>query len=689
MAQIPDLIRDSKLETRFLPHCGVETVHTFRESDPASGQRLVIRSEHWQRQRRIGSGGFGSVWLERRIKGGRSGATAAQDSAVRAVKQIDMDTRLGLIHCNHELEAIAKFSHSRYEHCFVKSFGWYEGPGQLFIAMEYLEMGDLFMYLCQKPSLPEAEAKDITYQILDGLNMMHENGFAHRDLKPNNVLIKSCPPAKWWIKLADFGITKRIEEGSNPLTRKGTPRYCAPELWGFIEPGSAYAADIWALGEILFEMLTKKPAFAYPGLLADYKTQQQFPVTKLRDAGISQQGIDFLLSLMCLHPNDRITASSALSNVWIQPLIPQNPTTAVQGESEIPYPKTTLLEDFASWTTKLSLETPKAVIHDMPGSTTTPEAVYGSQGKATTAQGEKPATSSGTTNPQSILYQVETLGPSPLEPSPIELEKWHWKGVSLIIWGQKTESETMFRQTFEGREKVLGKHHRDTLDSVHWLGVCLCSLNRYKEAETMFRQALQGREKVLGKDDKDTLDSAQWLGVYLFSQNWYKEAESMFRQAVQGQEKVWGYHHENALDSVHWLGVCLHSQNRYKEAEHMFRQALRGREKVFGYDQKNTLNPSQWLSQIAYNQRRYEEAETLFQQALLVRGKVLGKDHMDTLDSVHWLGVCLHDQHRFEEAKTMLRRALQGREKLLGYNHEDTRRSRLYLDAAQSGPRKP
>ncbi|CEO59860.1 hypothetical protein PMG11_04513 [Penicillium brasilianum] len=364
--------------------------------------------------------------------------------------------------------------------------------------MEYLEMGDLFTYLCQKPSLPEAEAKDNTYQILDGLNMMHENGFVHRDLKPNNVLIKSCPPAKWWIKLADFGITKRIKEGSKPS----------------INEEGAYAPDIWALGEILFEMLTKKPAFANHGLLAGYKTQQQFPVTKLRDAGISQQGIDFLLSLMCLHPNDRITASSALSNVWIQPLIPQNPTTAVQGESEIPYPKTTLLEDFASWTTKLSLETPKAVIHDMPGSTTTPEAVNGSQGKATTAQGEKPATSSGTTNPQSILYQVgalgpSPLGPSPLEPSPIELEKWHWKGISLIIWGQKTESETMFRQTFEGREKVLGKHHRDTLDSVHWLGVCLCSLNRYKEAETVFRQALQGRVKVLGKDDKDTLDSAQ------------------------------------------------------------------------------------------------------------------------------------------------------------------------------------
>ena len=111
MAQIPDLIRDSKLETYFLPDCTVETVHRFQESDSASGQRLVTRLEHWRRQRRAGNGGFGTVWLEECIKAGRPGGT--QDGTVRAVKQIDMDTRFGSIDYNRELEAIAKFSHSR------------------------------------------------------------------------------------------------------------------------------------------------------------------------------------------------------------------------------------------------------------------------------------------------------------------------------------------------------------------------------------------------------------------------------------------------------------------------------------------------------------------------------------------------------------------------------------------------
>ncbi|KAJ5432677.1 Tetratricopeptide-like helical [Penicillium daleae] len=122
-----------------------------------------------------------------------------------------VDSRYGSIDYNRELKAMAKFSHKRYERCFVKSFGWYEEGDQLFIAMEYLDAGDLYTFVYRKPPLPEIETKEIAYRILEGLDMMHDNGFAHRDLKPNNILIESHPPNVWWIKIADFGISKRIE----------------------------------------------------------------------------------------------------------------------------------------------------------------------------------------------------------------------------------------------------------------------------------------------------------------------------------------------------------------------------------------------------------------------------------------------------------------------------------------------
>ena len=112
MPEVPDIVRDSQLETRFIGESATEVVHTFQDSDPASGRRLVTRTEHCKREIKIGRGAFGSVWLERCIKGSRTGV-APQIHAVQAVKQIELNTQLGSIDYYRELEAIAKFSHTR------------------------------------------------------------------------------------------------------------------------------------------------------------------------------------------------------------------------------------------------------------------------------------------------------------------------------------------------------------------------------------------------------------------------------------------------------------------------------------------------------------------------------------------------------------------------------------------------
>ena len=64
----------------------------------------------------------------------------------------------------------------------MRSFGWYESGESVFIAMEYFPYGDLQEYLSEP--LPEKEAQQIVFQILEGVAFMHDNGFAHRDLKP-------------------------------------------------------------------------------------------------------------------------------------------------------------------------------------------------------------------------------------------------------------------------------------------------------------------------------------------------------------------------------------------------------------------------------------------------------------------------------------------------------------------------
>ncbi|OKL64436.1 hypothetical protein UA08_00881 [Talaromyces atroroseus] len=351
MARLSDLIRDSKLETHFEPHSSVETVHTYNTPDPTSRRRLVRRSEHWKRQNKIGGGSYGSVWLEKCTQGYR-------DVQVRAIKQIEKHEQFAHIDYTRELEAIAKFSHAKYERCFVKSFGWYESPEHLFIAMEYLDLGDLHTYLYRNPALPEHDAREVTYQILDGLNLMHENEFCHRDMKPSNILLKSCPPDDWWVKIADFGISKRTEEGLGlSTTVKGTLGYIAPEVYGFTERGSPHAVDIWAVGEIAFQMLTKKSSFKHIGILSKYVINPEiFPSQLLLDAPVTQLGVEFIVSLMNPNPDERVTAAEALQNEWMAQQSLSNDgqdTSAAEPANEATSVPTNgpVIEDMGTWNT--------------------------------------------------------------------------------------------------------------------------------------------------------------------------------------------------------------------------------------------------------------------------------------------------------------------------------------------------
>lgn len=96
--------------------------------------------------------------------------------------------------------------------------------------MEYFKHGDLQQYH-SKP-FPELEARQIAIQVMEALEIMHGTGFAHRDMKPANILVLYKSPA-WWVKLGDFGISKRIEGTFGTMTLDiGTCGFMAPEVLG-------------------------------------------------------------------------------------------------------------------------------------------------------------------------------------------------------------------------------------------------------------------------------------------------------------------------------------------------------------------------------------------------------------------------------------------------------------------------
>ncbi len=158
--------------------------------------------------------------------------------------------------------------------------------------------------------------------------------------------MRSKPPDPWWVKLSDFGISKRAADNlAASSTLKGTLSYMAPELLGFVESGeqsdsrNSQAADMWALGEIAFQMLTKEPTFKNMILLSAYvRFPETFPSPILRAHDVSEGGIKFINSIMQPKPEDRETTAKAFLQTWMEPYCSHitGKTSSVSTEYDLP-----------------------------------------------------------------------------------------------------------------------------------------------------------------------------------------------------------------------------------------------------------------------------------------------------------------------------------------------------------------
>ncbi|KAJ5158626.1 uncharacterized protein N7500_008277 [Penicillium coprophilum] len=175
MSQISDLVKDSKLPTRL--DAGF-TTHTFLESALVTGWhgRRREQEEVWKKKRDPSIGIFGTIWLEECVSEGKLRVVKKVRKLVPGSRSIDY---------HRELEIIAHFSQQKvpkYGGCFVRAPGWFESTEYMLITMAYFLLGDLQKYMPQL--FREREARQITFQLLESLDFIHENRFTHGDLKP-------------------------------------------------------------------------------------------------------------------------------------------------------------------------------------------------------------------------------------------------------------------------------------------------------------------------------------------------------------------------------------------------------------------------------------------------------------------------------------------------------------------------
>jgi tetratricopeptide (TPR) repeat protein len=220
----------------------------------------------------LGRGGAGVVYKARQL-------TLNRLVALKVI-QADQPGMPGAVErFRAEAEAVARFQHANIIQ--VYEVGEHDGLG--FLSLEYAAHGSLAQEIAGTPQDPTESAR-LLGELAGAIHYAHGCGIVHRDLKPANVVITEARVPK----ITDFGLAKLLEQEAGATlcgTILGTPSYMAPEqLLGGVAPITP-AADVYALGAILYELLTGRPPFkgATPmSTLDQVANHEAFPPSKLQ-----------------------------------------------------------------------------------------------------------------------------------------------------------------------------------------------------------------------------------------------------------------------------------------------------------------------------------------------------------------------------------------------------------------------
>jgi serine/threonine protein kinase len=258
---------------------------------------------------------LGRYYLEQLLgRGGMSEVYLAYDElmkrnvAIKVVSSVHSDY---IQRFHREVEAIGTLNHGH----ILPAFDYGEQGPWHYLVMPYMEQGTLSERLANGPLTLE-EAGIILEQIASALQFAHCNGMIHRDIKASNILLGSDGLAY----LADFGLVKMLEGDGDIIQASalfGTPEYMAPEL---AEGPATASSDIYALGVLLYEMVTGRTPFIGKTPIATYWKhihEEPVPPSRLNPA-LSRAAEQVILRALEKNPRLRFQSAQALAEAYLR-----------------------------------------------------------------------------------------------------------------------------------------------------------------------------------------------------------------------------------------------------------------------------------------------------------------------------------------------------------------------------------
>jgi serine/threonine protein kinase len=207
-----------------------------------------------------------------------------------------------------------------FQHGFLQVRSFFETSNQVVLELELLQGFDLYRHVSSKGLLAEVETANIMYDLLNCIKAMQENGVAHRDVKPGNILMADSVRDGVSVKLGDFGMAAFVSDDNLVRGRCGTPGYVAPEILSTNKnEGYRNTVDVFSAGVVMYILLCGYEPFYGENekqLIQENKTGNvEYPKDDWKD--ISIEGRDLVEKMLERDPLKRISASKALSHPWI------------------------------------------------------------------------------------------------------------------------------------------------------------------------------------------------------------------------------------------------------------------------------------------------------------------------------------------------------------------------------------
>lgn len=670
-------------------------------ADPASFAGRIIGP--YRIEREIGGGGMGRVYLA-----ARADDVYRKKVAIKIIKR-GMDTDEIVRRFHHERRTLANLDHPNIARILD---GGTTEEGLPYFVMDYVEGVPLDTYRDERrPSLDERLRLFRT--ICDAVQYAHQNLVVHRDLKPDNILVT----ADGQPRLVDFGIAKVLAEergeGSyietRPAERLMTLPYASPEQ---LRGGPiTTASDVYALGVLLYELLTDRHPFRIDGRRPDEieraiceedppRPSAVAPTRELRRRLAGDLDVIVLMA-MRKEPDRRYQSARQLAEDLRRfaeglPVMARRDSVAYRAAKFV-------------GRHKLGVAAAGLVLATLAAG------VAGIAWQARVAAGERDRARAAAEKAQQILSVMQEMLQSPdptlqgrdvtvaqmLDEAAARIARDFAAqpeiraalqttiGTTYLALGLYEHAEAQLSAALATRRALFGADHLDVAATRTELSSAQAATGRFKEAEQGYREALAIYDRLGVRDDLQRATTLDGLGLLLRETARDQEAERQYREALRIRRARLGPEHPDVAGVLNNLAVIAQSRADLDEAESLYREALAIVRKARGDNHPGVGAALSNLAGVLAAKGDNAAAEPLYQEALAVRRRVLGDDHPDVTFTLVNYAVLLQAEGRLDEAIAICREVLARRGRSLPEGHAMVSATLIVLGASLTDAGRP